>query len=118
MFLAIENLTDPSSQGIDPQQERALVFYKGVPAMSPIERLPLEILGEVFLHSIPENHRFSLNAAPLSLCKVCSLWRRLALSLNALWASISFWTPVSNTRRMCYPIHYISQWFSLSGSLP
>lgn len=85
---------------------------------APIQKMPLEVLGEIFLRCLPRDHRLSRIAAPLVLCQVCTLWRALALSMSRLWAKISFWTPLSNTGRMCYPIRYISQWLSLSRVQP
>ncbi|KAK0481174.1 hypothetical protein EDD18DRAFT_1203413 [Armillaria luteobubalina] len=58
----------------------------------PICHLPLELLAEVFerTNSIGHSHRFpTTSEAPWILIHVSSTWRKLALSLPALWSSIS-----------------------------
>lgn len=90
--------------------------YEPDAMLAPIQKMPLEILGKIFLYCLPYDHRLSRTAAPLVLCYVCSLWRALALSMSRLWVNIAFWTPLSNTGRMCYPIRYVSWWLSLSRS--
>ncbi|KAJ6531144.1 hypothetical protein B0H19DRAFT_1190569 [Mycena capillaripes] len=54
--------------------------------------LPLEILAEIFMHSLP-NADFvtpNLTAAPLVLCGVCNQWREVAISTPKLWSSLVF----------------------------
>ncbi|TFK53413.1 hypothetical protein OE88DRAFT_1655530 [Heliocybe sulcata] len=58
--------------------------------LSPLRRLPLELLSHIFVDCLPGNtfiipHRLS---APLLLTQVCSTWRRTALSTSALWCSL------------------------------
>lgn len=56
----------------------------------PIEWLPVETLSEIFLYCLPETHppRPILSDAPVILCRVCRLWRDLALSTPDLWCSL------------------------------
>ncbi|KAF8898033.1 hypothetical protein CPB84DRAFT_1781199 [Gymnopilus junonius] len=72
--------------------------------LSPMRRLPTEILGEIFLfatygHSVqwpfpPEGR----NSMPWVLGQVCSYWRTVALSLPPLWSEIHLdLTPVEET---------------------
>ncbi|EDR04066.1 uncharacterized protein LACBIDRAFT_330871 [Laccaria bicolor S238N-H82] len=66
-------------------------------ATSPINLLPVEILGEVFLACLlsggeSQHHLFikpEPRSAPMLLCQVCSRWRQTALSMPSLWSSIS-----------------------------
>ncbi|KAF8590761.1 hypothetical protein K439DRAFT_1627495 [Ramaria rubella] len=51
--------------------------------ISPIRRLPHELLREVFLINFEHNPRCAW-----VLSSVCSLWRRLALSMPKLWSKI------------------------------
>lgn len=59
--------------------------------LSPIRRLPLEILAEIFAYCIPTYLRSSGRSldAPLLLGQVCVGWRKAALSTQKLWSSIS-----------------------------
>ncbi|KAJ7195301.1 hypothetical protein GGX14DRAFT_676997, partial [Mycena pura] len=74
----------------------------------PIARLPPELLGDIFLLTLPtitpstvgphlSNPR---STSPWSLGQVCSQWRVLALSLATLWAS--FAVPTKTTARVLY----------------
>lgn len=55
-----------------------------------IERLPLEILTEVFIHCLPHDHFRQPNKhqAPLLLAQVSTFWRYLSLDTPILWASL------------------------------
>lgn len=65
--------------------------------LSPIRRLPAEILGEIFLFAAegcsmvwprPTGTRADEDAMPWLLGKICSFWRSVALSLPKLWVEI------------------------------
>lgn len=88
-------------------------------ALSPIQWVPNEILAEIFFHCIPSNYHFSQNEAPLSLCRVCKVWRTLVLSNHGLWRKLSFWSPPATKRDLlCYPLRLVNRWLSHSGTLP
>ncbi|KAJ7218425.1 hypothetical protein GGX14DRAFT_560764 [Mycena pura] len=78
------------------------------PDVAPIARLPPELLGDIFLLTLPtitpstvgphlSNPR---STSPWSLGQVCSQWRVLALSRATLWAS--FAVPTKTTARVLY----------------
>jgi hypothetical protein len=58
--------------------------------MSPARRLPEDIVREIFTASLPSDRhpRMSCESSPLLLCGICHDWRRLALSMPRLWASL------------------------------
>ena len=65
--------------------------------LSPIRRLPAEILGEIFLFAAegcsmiwprPNGTKADEDSMPWLLGKICSFWRSVALSLPKLWAEI------------------------------
>lgn len=63
--------------------------YKAV--ISPVRRLPPEILCQIFLDAISsESQKPHKNLAPLSLCQVCESWRWAALGLPKLWTHLVF----------------------------
>ncbi|KAJ7218424.1 hypothetical protein GGX14DRAFT_594892 [Mycena pura] len=78
------------------------------PGVAPIARLPPELLGDIFLLTLPTitpstvgPHLFNpCLTSPWSLGQVCSQWRVLALSLSTLWAS--FAVPTRMTARVLY----------------
>ena len=59
---------------------------------SPINKLPPEILGEIFLRCLRprvwQPYSPEVKEAPMLLCQVCSYWRELALSIPMLWSSV------------------------------
>ncbi|KAJ7812388.1 hypothetical protein B0H14DRAFT_2857086 [Mycena olivaceomarginata] len=58
--------------------------------LSPIRRIPLEILLAIFLACFPTHRNCAMSAseAPVLLAHVCSSWRTILLSTPALWAEI------------------------------
>lgn len=67
--------------------------------ISPVRRVPRDVLEEVFLACLPTRHNavMSSSAAPMVLGRVCSAWRNIAYSTPRLWASLHI--PVLTTLR-------------------
>ncbi|KAJ7650907.1 hypothetical protein FB45DRAFT_703067, partial [Roridomyces roridus] len=67
-------------------------------ATCTIQRLPYEVLEEIFAMSLPEDGYPSMTRtdAPLLLSRVCSEWRTLALSMPYLWSSLHITVPSQN----------------------
>ncbi|KAJ7124025.1 hypothetical protein C8R43DRAFT_1031579 [Mycena crocata] len=58
--------------------------------ISPIQRLPDDLLREIFLACLSTDRNAVMSAceAPLLLCRICSVWRALALATPRIWASL------------------------------
>ncbi|TDL18380.1 hypothetical protein BD410DRAFT_830912 [Rickenella mellea] len=58
--------------------------------VSPIYRIPSEVFLEIFTYCVshPEFPRPSVRSAPLQLCHVCRIWRKLAITTPRLWCKI------------------------------
>ncbi|KAJ7769986.1 hypothetical protein B0H16DRAFT_1307137, partial [Mycena metata] len=58
---------------------------------SPIQRLPVELLHEIFLACLPplKYTPASHKSGPLVVSWVCKSWRDIALSLTKLWSSLA-----------------------------
>ncbi|KAI5894512.1 uncharacterized protein SCHCODRAFT_02617182 [Schizophyllum commune H4-8] len=86
---------------------------------SPVRRLPLEILSEVFAILYDEEIE-SWDKAYITiyiLSRVCSTWRALARGTPRLWLEIP--TLVHTPRDTYHPhMHHLEDHISLSGSLP
>ncbi|KAF9459050.1 hypothetical protein BDZ94DRAFT_1300834 [Collybia nuda] len=60
-----------------------------------VAELPVEILGEIFVHCLPSlingrrENSPAVQQAPMLLCRVCVRWREIALGMPILWASFS-----------------------------
>lgn len=88
-------------------------------ALSPIQWVPNEILTEIFFLCLPDDYRFSSTHVPLSLCRVCKVWRALAISNPKFWRKLSFWSPeISKRDNLCYPLRMVNKWLAYSGTLP
>ncbi|KAF6748511.1 hypothetical protein DFP72DRAFT_1074130 [Ephemerocybe angulata] len=83
-------------------------------ALSPVRRLPPEILAEIFSSSVEGILDSEGRDALLDLGLVCKNWRRASLGSHRLWASISV------DRHQCNETSYqkIVAWLNRSGDLP
>ncbi|THG99502.1 hypothetical protein EW145_g7257, partial [Phellinidium pouzarii] len=86
----------------------------------PIQKLPPELLAEIFIYCLPEEHesaQASRRAAPLSVSSVCCSWRQLALSLPRLWARFDLVqraVPAGDVRAL----EMAKAWISRSRNVP
>ena len=94
---------------------------------SPINKLPREVLAEIFVQCVPEVELWpritgtptSKHVAPLLLCNVCSSWRAFAYSIPGLWQTLFFrLTNVSQATREDEVTALIHKWMKRSGALP
>ncbi|KAK7443465.1 hypothetical protein VKT23_015638 [Stygiomarasmius scandens] len=93
--------------------------------ISPIRRLSSELISEIFIHCLSDDHNpvRSIKEAPLLLTRICRLWREIALADPRLWKSLHIHIPyhyndegvekILNQRSLG-----MSSWLSRSGSLP
>lgn len=63
--------------------------------LSPVRRIPDEVLGEIFIYCLPrfekkgrQKSSFLHDQAPILLGQICSRWRTVALSTHVLWSFI------------------------------
>ncbi|KAJ7705181.1 hypothetical protein B0H16DRAFT_1636670 [Mycena metata] len=63
--------------------------------LSPIRRLPFDILQEIFMACIPTHRNCVMSAveAPVLLGRVCSAWRTMSQSTPRLWARLHIVEP-------------------------
>ncbi|KAJ7252100.1 hypothetical protein B0H12DRAFT_957682, partial [Mycena haematopus] len=55
--------------------------------LSPLRRLPLDIIEEIFMACLPTHRNCVMSAteAPVILGRICSSWRTISLSMPRLW---------------------------------
>ncbi|KAJ6544218.1 hypothetical protein B0H19DRAFT_894535, partial [Mycena capillaripes] len=55
--------------------------------ISPVRRLPLDIIQEIFIACLPTHSNCVVSAieAPVLLGRICSSWRAISLSTPRLW---------------------------------
>ncbi|KAF9463954.1 hypothetical protein BDZ94DRAFT_1192144 [Collybia nuda] len=92
--------------------------------ISGARRLPHDVVREIFCCCLPTDRNAVMSATepPLLLGRICSDWRKIALSTPNLWASLHIHVPHCRE-----PAHYskwgliaeaVKHWLELSGSLP
>lgn len=101
--------------------------------LSPIRRIPQEILQEIFVRCLLSDHNsvMSCREAPLLLGRVCSSWRSISRSTPILWSSIHIAVPdldwAWEAQRGTVPyghkhagllIQAVIDWLNRSASLP
>ncbi len=105
-----------------------------VPSNAPVNRLPYEIIGAIFMHCLSKGE-FKwphIDNAPLLLCRVCRIWRLVAIMTPGLWTSLMIVLPPKTTPGIwMFLMNYIQPqtnlhafaygvptWLSRSGILP
>ncbi|KAJ7669947.1 hypothetical protein DFH06DRAFT_1372477 [Mycena polygramma] len=99
----IESLTTTLNQLISEREHLAERVQQCASALSPIRRLPPEIVHEIFSWTLPRTRRVAGNApteAPWYLGQISGIWREIALGLPSLWNTI---TVVHNKDFPCEP---------------
>jgi hypothetical protein len=97
--------------------------------LSPIRRIPLDVLREIFVRCLPTDHNaiMSCREAPLLLGRVCSSWRSNSTSTPKLWSSIHISVPDPGPWRgngnvgaedTDVFLQAITVWLNRSGALP
>ncbi|KAF8957587.1 hypothetical protein BDZ97DRAFT_102042 [Flammula alnicola] len=94
--------------------------------LSPIRRLPPEILGEIFLvYRVVSGRPVSLRTSPAAvLSQVCRSWRQTAISLPPLWDTLRVDYTLASTlsrpqnQRPLRICRIMDLWFERSNPLP
>ncbi|KAJ8084968.1 hypothetical protein PM082_003745 [Marasmius tenuissimus] len=63
--------------------------------LSPVRRLPVEVLKEIFVQCLPVEHLpiTSTTEFPLLLTRICRHWKEVAITTPHLWCSIHIYIP-------------------------
>ncbi|KAJ7506749.1 hypothetical protein B0H11DRAFT_1850270 [Mycena galericulata] len=93
--------------------------------MSPVRRIPQEILQEIFIACLPtHNALVDSREAPQILGRICSYWRTVAYSTPELWSSIHiapmterFSGYVTQRSRLKF-VELVATWLDRSAPLP
>ncbi|KAJ7753818.1 hypothetical protein B0H16DRAFT_1544045 [Mycena metata] len=80
------------------QQLQAVYTYvqAHMALLTPVRRLPRDIIQEIFIACLPEDRNCVMSAleAPVLLGQVCSSWRTISLSTPRLWARLHIVEPL------------------------
>ncbi|KAJ7160048.1 hypothetical protein C8R46DRAFT_1106833 [Mycena filopes] len=133
--LRLKHLDDEIAQlrkAIDKlaEERTSLVAYiEGHEALvSPVRRLPLDVIQEIFLACAPSHRNCVMSAseAPVLLTRVCSSWRAIAFSTPRLWARIHIVEPQrfqggdldSIEAKAAQRFEVLQAWLGRSGNCP
>lgn len=95
--------------------------YQHAAVLSPVRTLPPELLGEIFITSLPTvwkntarapKHSLSYKGAVLLPGQVCRHWRNVALATPRLWSAISVDPPRGGD------LNLMKSWLSRSAQSP
>ena len=110
----LESFLAPYLKDLADAQER-IAYQKCL--LSPIRRVPVEILQSIFLACLPEGFvEADPEAAPLLLCQICKYWRDVALAFPRLWASFKVRRSSILTCGPAFPLAEL--WLERSKSIP
>ncbi|KAJ7933953.1 hypothetical protein B0H13DRAFT_687223 [Mycena leptocephala] len=126
MQKAIEKLTE--------ERESLNAYVTAHKALiSPIRRLPLDIIEEIFVACIPmhRNCVMSADEAPIILGRICGSWRTISLSTPRLWSRLHIVEPTRPYSTGSYPstsglfaakvaqrLEVTNTWLRRSGTCP
>ncbi|KAJ7646562.1 hypothetical protein FB45DRAFT_998046 [Roridomyces roridus] len=93
--------------------------------ISPVRRLPLDIVQEIFVACLPTHRNCVMTAkeAPVLLGRICSAWRAISLSTPRLWASLHVVEPTHRHRhilndKVTQRLEVVKTWLDRSGQCP
>ncbi|KAF9462687.1 hypothetical protein BDZ94DRAFT_1260512 [Collybia nuda] len=119
------DILDAEISRLQAQREQLNDFVTHHQALlSPIRRIPPDILQEIFVRCLPAKHNsiMSHREAPLLFGRVCSYWRNLSRATPELWASIHISVPElghgENPEDDTVFVWAVSDWLGRSGALP
>ncbi|KAJ6573537.1 hypothetical protein DFH09DRAFT_1152060 [Mycena vulgaris] len=120
---ALDKLVDERDKlGAYVDAHRALI--------SPVRRLPLDIIQEVFIACLPTHRNCVMSAveAPVLLGRICSSWRAISLSTPRLWSRLHIVEPTcpSNSdsafpafeQKLAQRLQTTKMWLGRSGQCP
>ncbi|KAJ7609034.1 hypothetical protein FB45DRAFT_1127782 [Roridomyces roridus] len=89
----ISRLRDRLEQLTSERTQLSEYHSQYVPILSPLRRLPTEVLAEIFLRTLPSFHERSgdisdTQRSPWTVCQVSRRWRGIALSTPSLWTTV------------------------------
>ncbi|KAF7376780.1 hypothetical protein MSAN_00095300 [Mycena sanguinolenta] len=112
------------------ERSRVAAYVEGHRALiSPVRRLPLDIIQELFVACLPTHRNCVMSAseAPVLLGRVCSAWRAISHTTPRLWSRLHvvepLWSPDDSTsssfeEKVAQRLEITHTWLSRSGQCP
>lgn len=106
--------TAPCVDAVIHQDARTQAIRSRPSIICSIQRIPVELLMEIFLR-VPRTRKPCSVSAPLLLCQICSIWRAVALRTPGLWSALNI---LFTELRIDHSLEMASAWLIRSGSAP
>ncbi|KAF7347261.1 F-box domain-containing protein [Mycena venus] len=120
----VESVLAVLSQQRDESKEK---IRRHAIMISSLRHFPPEILGRIFLLTLPptdeikklaaSENGFGIGASPWVLTRVCSRWRKISLSFPFLWSNVIL-PPLDVSKRRPYPLDMLNTQLMRSGNVP
>ena len=124
LTIQLQELEEQSTKIRNEQSELRLFISKHRAMISPIRKLPIDILQEIFIACLPtdHNHLISRWEPPILLTQICSFWRNLAHATPQLWKSIHikniYGKSMGGTDFLSTTADAIVEWLTRSAACP
>ena len=114
LSIQLQELEEQCTKIRNEQSELRLFIFKHRSLISPIRKLPIDILRKIFFACLPTNHNNLIRRreAPILLTQICSFWRKLGLATPQLWDSIHI-VHSSSTK-----VDNVVEWLTRSAACP
>ncbi|KAF9067697.1 hypothetical protein BDP27DRAFT_1296055 [Rhodocollybia butyracea] len=120
----IENLNLKTRKSRLTLQHRIDELEKLKNALSPIRRVPFDILSEIFILSCcdkdfgnrPKQTTTAIRYTPLILASVCVAWKTVTHKTPEIWAVL--YLRLGDTKSRCKDQAWVQRWISRSRGLP
>ncbi|KAJ7069473.1 hypothetical protein C8F01DRAFT_515025 [Mycena amicta] len=123
---------DETIQKLQEERDKLAAHIATYQALiSPMRRVPHDVLQEIFLECLPKNRNCAMSAfeAPVLLARICGEWRSLAFQTPALWSRLHIVEPVTSPwisvnslaarkTKMVQRLSAVKVWLSRSGQCP
>ncbi|KAF7334836.1 hypothetical protein MSAN_02370400 [Mycena sanguinolenta] len=112
------------------ERSRVAAYVEAHKALiSPVRRLPLDIIQELFLACLPTHRNCVMSAseAPVLLGRVCSSWRAISHTTPRLWSNLHVVEPLQNLadptsasfeEKVARRLEITQTWLGRSGQCP
>ncbi|KAF7376859.1 hypothetical protein MSAN_00103400 [Mycena sanguinolenta] len=112
------------------ERNRVAAYVEAHKALiSPVRRLPLDIIQELFIACLPTHRNCVMSAseAPVLLGRVCSSWRAISHTTPRLWSSLHVVEPLQNLadptsasfeEKVARRLEITQTWLGRSGQCP
>ncbi|KAJ7723677.1 hypothetical protein B0H16DRAFT_1737121 [Mycena metata] len=125
-------ILDQELRKLADERERLATYVDSHTALlSPVRRLPLDILQEIFIACLPAHRNCVMSAteAPVLLGRICSSWRNISLSTPCLWSRLHLAHPILKlnpsvplsavfTNKVAQRLEIAKTWLGRSGQCP